>query len=399
MSEPVVDKPRGLTSEQVLALILPANVSHGHGGHLFDADNVEYIDMVSAWGTNILGYGYPRIAKAVSAQIAKYANLGMAGPEYGRLQALLLKRIPCAEAVHFVKNGSDATSAAVRLARAATKREKVLHRGYHGVQDWWMASQRTPGVPATHHGQITSLATLDVESVRAALAAHPGQYACLIIDPMLWPITNRFAMREIRDLVAADGGLLIFDEVVSGFRVAVGGMQEVWDVTPDLACYGKGIANGLPLSVLVGREKWMKDIQSINYSLSFGLEAVSMVAAIETISEIVERDVCADLADKGRLLKDVFADLARERGIRAALVGHDCRPQLEFQDAPGVPGATSHYIAVQELARQKICTYGTLSLCYAHTQDDIAAVIRGLECALYKVGLTIHQNAPAKAAA
>lgn len=395
-ADPATD---GLTSEQVLALILPPNVSHGYGGHLVDMNGVDYIDMVSAWGTNILGYGYERIARAVSSQIAKYANLGMAGPEFSRLHGLLLQHVPCAEAIHLVKNGSDATAAAIRLARFATGRVKILHRGYHGVQDWYMASIRSPGVPDTHHAQIVSLAALDPQSVRQALTAHPGEVAALIIDPMLWPIPDREAMLEIRDLVEKDGALLIFDEVVSGFRVAVGGMQQVWDVTPDLACYGKGIANGSPLSVLVGRETWMRHVHSINYSLTFGLEAVSIVAAIETIGEIVERDVCTDLARKGQELKRAYAALCEARGIKSALIGHDCRPQLEFEGAPGVAGDLCHYLAIQELARQKVCTYGTFSLSYSHTTADIQAIISALEHALDKVALTIRQNAPAFARA
>lgn len=393
------DSAKGLTSEQVLSLILPRSVVRGYAGHLVDSDRVDYIDMVSAWGTNILGYGYTRVAKAMAVQAAKYSNLGMAGPEYGRLHALLLKHIPCAEAVHLVKNGSDATSSAVRLARFVTGRDKVLHCGYHGVQDWYLAANRCRGVPAAYHDQIVSLTTVTPENVALALSGRPRQFACLIIDPMLWPIPDRRAMLEIQRLVEADETLLVFDEVVSGFRVSTGGMQQVWGVLPDLACYGKGMANGSPLAALVGRERWMRHVHSINYSLTFGLEAVSIAAAIETISEIIDRQVCADLARKGRELRVAYAELCRERGINSALVGHDCRPQLLFEPAPGVSAETCHYLTIQELARNRICTYGTFSLSYAHTKRDIQAVIRALGYALDKVELAIRQNSTVRSVA
>lgn len=398
-AEDSVNTAKGLTSEQTLALILPPNVAHAYAGHLVDENGIDYIDMVSAWGTNILGYGHPGVAKAIAAQAGKYANIGMAGPEYSRLYHLLLDKIPCAEALHFMKNGSDATASAVRLARFATRRDKVLHFGYHGVQDWYMASIAVPGVPQSHYGEIVTLQALDLACVTKAFNEHPGQIACLMIDPMLCVAASAAQMREIAELVQSCGALLVFDEVVSGFRVSVGGMQEVWGVTPDLACYGKGIANGMPLSVLAGREKWMRHIAAINYSLTFGLEAVSMAAAIATIEEIVEKNVCAALAAKGRRLKNAYADLCRKHGVASVLTGHDTRPQLHFDPAPAVAADVLHYIAIQELARQRICTYGIFSFCYAHDEDDLSMLIQGLDIALEKVSWTIEVNAPAVSAA
>jgi glutamate-1-semialdehyde 2,1-aminomutase len=246
----------GLTAEEVLTQILSLKLKGGSGGYVIDADDVRYLDMVSAWGANLLGYGYPRIAKAMASQAWKHANLGVAGPYYHTLQDLLIRHIPCAEVIHLLKNGSDATAAAIRLARYATGREKILHRGYHGAQDWCMASINCPGVPKSQREKIISLTSLDCEGVRHALAENPGEIACLILDPFCWPIPDREVMLEIQELVRRDGALLIFDEVVSGLRASVGGMQEEWGVTPDLACFGKGLANGMPLSVLVGREQW-----------------------------------------------------------------------------------------------------------------------------------------------
>ena len=382
----------GLTTEEVLDQILSLKLKGGSGGYVINTDGVRYLDMVSAWGANLLGYGYPRIAKAMAAQAWKHANLGVGGPDYHTLQDLLLRHIPCAEVIHLLKNGSDATAAAVRLARYVTGREKVLHRGYHGAQDWCMASLDCPGVPKSQREKIISLNSLDCEGVRQVLADNPGEIACLIFDPFCWPIPDREVMLEIQDLVRRDGALLIFDEVVSGLRAALGGMQEAWGIIPDLACFGKGLANGMPLSVLVGREEWMRHVLTINYSLTFRLEAMSIVAAIETIREVSERDVCSDLARKGRILKEAYAELCKTYGIASALVGHDSRPQLEFFEEERLQKGTCNYLVIKELARNRICTYGAFSLCYAHTDKDIRSVIRGLERGLQKVSIALRES-------
>src|SRR6201997_4688591 len=259
----------------------------------------------------------------------------MAGPEWHRLSETVLRLVPCAEAIHLVKNGSDATTSAIRLARSVTGRDKVVFRGYHGVQDWYMASIRCPGVPGTHHAEIVRISTLDVASLRQIFATYPDQIACLIIDPMVWPIPDQATMSAVSDTVHEHGALLIFDEVVSGFRVANGGAQELWNLSPDLACYGKCIANGLPLAMLAGKAQLMEKVPSINYGLTFSLEAVSIVAAVETIDEIVKRRVCLDLAEKGRFLKETYSKLCHLREIESTLVGHDCRPEIHFQLANG----------------------------------------------------------------
>jgi glutamate-1-semialdehyde 2,1-aminomutase len=363
----------------------PVGISRAYRGHIVDTRRVDYIDMMSAWGSNILGYGYRRVAKAVAAQISRYANAGMVGPEWHRLHELVLRLVPCAEAIHLVKNGSDATTTAIRLARSVTGRDKVVFRGYHGVQDWYMASIRCPGVPSSHHEEIVRISTLDGDSLRQIFATYPDQIACLILDPMVWPIPDQATMSAVRDTVHEHGALLVFDEVVSGFRVAIGGAQELWNVLPDLACYGKCIANGLPLAMVAGKAQWMEQVPSINYGLTFSLEAVSIVAAVETIDEIVKRCVCLDLAEKGRFLKETYSKLCHLRGIESALVGHDCRPELHFALANGADAEYLKNTVIHELGRRRVCSYGTFNVSYGHTWKDIKIVCRALESALDRV--------------
>jgi glutamate-1-semialdehyde 2,1-aminomutase len=135
----------------------------------------------------------------------------------------------------------------------------------------------------------------------------------------------------------------------------------------------------------------MRHVLTINYSLTFRLEAMSAVAAIETMREVKERNVCADLARKGRILKEAYAELCKTYGVASALVGHDSRPQLEFFDERLQKG-TCNYLVIKELARNRICTYGTFSLCYAHTDKDIRTVIRAMEHGLQKVSTALRES-------
>lgn len=384
-----------LTGAQAMGLILPADIVSGHGGTLMDGSGVRWLDMISAWGANLLGHGEPRVAEAVREQIARHANLGVAGPEYGELHARLIQTVPSAQGgMHLVKNGSDATAAAIRLARHVTGRTRILHRGYHGAQDWWMAGCATPGVPASMAQDIVALDTLTPETVASALAEDPGAFACLMIDPMVFPEPKAFQIRAVVDLVRADGGLVIFDEVVSGFRVAPGGMQEVWGVHPDLTCLGKGIANGLPLAALVGKADLIARIGEINYSLTYGLEAVSIAAANRVIDIVHEDGVPAALSRYGGMLKAWFREFCDGIGLNASLAGRDCRPFLHFAGQDGMDPALMHWRVLQGLSKRHVATYGMFSLCAAHKESAIGAASSALRGAVAEMLDDMRRDGP-----
>ena len=193
----------GLTSEQTLALILPPTISHGTGGYLFDAKGNVYIDMISAEEYNLLGYGHPRIAAAVARQAARYTNLGLAGPEYSRLLELLTRHVPSAEAMHLVRTGCRCLRCCSAAHRHLTGRDLILHRGYHGTQDWYMASIQVPGVPASHRAEINTLADLEPATLAYTLEANRGRVAAVLIDPMVPPIPTDKQMQEIAHLHSA----------------------------------------------------------------------------------------------------------------------------------------------------------------------------------------------------
>jgi glutamate-1-semialdehyde 2,1-aminomutase len=362
--------------------IHPPDLADGYAGHVVDNQGRDYIDFVSAWGANTLGYGYAPVAEAVAAQARRFAGLGLPYPQFNELGELLCQVIPCAEVVRYGKNGSDATMGAVRLARAITGRETVLHAGYHGFHDWWMAGTPCEGIPAALRSLIVPLDKFTPESVERAFAERPGQIACLIFDTILPQIPGPDTVRQVMEIVRRHGALVIFDEVVSGCRVAPGGMQEVWGLTPDLACFGKGIANGMPLSVLAGPEEHMRHLGRVNYGMTFEGEAISIAAAVATIREMVEKDVCAELRAKGRLLKQEYERLAREAGLESRLDGHDARPHLWFADHGRVTERELRWLVVQEMVRRNVLTVGVFCFCYSHSQADLRATVEAFALAL-----------------
>jgi glutamate-1-semialdehyde 2,1-aminomutase len=264
----------------------PMDATKGYAGHLVDTQGRDWIDLHAAGGANLLGFGYRCVTKAIRARARQYTNLGLPHPAFWELRSLLLEMIPGAEQVRYGKNGSDVTAGAVRLARAITGRERVMHFGYHGFHDWWMASIGCRGIPEAIRPLIVTLPELTPQAVEETFRLHPGEYACLILDPMLPPWTGAEAIREIVEIVHCHGALAIFDEIVSGFRVAPGGAQEVWGVIPDLSCFGKSIANGMPLSVLAGLERHMARLPEIFYGMTFEGEAISIAAALATLREV-----------------------------------------------------------------------------------------------------------------
>lgn len=396
MTEPDETSPNpfrfGSRDYDLNPFIHPLVLKRGYDGHVVDDKGVDYVDFLSAWGANILGYGYRPVARAAARQAKRFSGLGLPFPEFYELMALLGRIIPCAESVRFGKNGSDVTAAAVRLARAVTGREKVVFRGFHGFHDWYMASTECRGIPVGLRPLMVPLGELSPAAVDETLSKHRGEVAYLIVNPLVPPIPDAGEVREILVTARRHGTLVVFDEMISGFRVALAGMQEVWGVAPDLACYGKAIANGMPLSVLAGKEEWMREMPGINYGLTFEGEAVSIAAASRTISEIRERGVLAALARMGRRIKEDFASAAGEHGIRAVTAGPDAAPGFWFADVPGVGARELHWLFVQELTKDRIFTLGSFNLCYRHTRADLEQLRRSFRRSFGVVRLCVERR-------
>ena len=284
---------------------------------------------------------------------------------------LVREVIPNAESVRYAKTGAEVTSAAVRLARAYTGRDKVLCCGYHGWHDWYIGiTARNAGVPQAVKDLVYTFNYNDMDSVMAAL---DEQTACVILEPMTFDFPKGDFLNKLKDACAANGSLLIFDEMWTGFRWALGGAQEFFGVTADLACYSKAIANGMPIAVLAGRADVMSLLdEQVFFFTTFGGEVLSLAAADATIRELRDKNVPADLAAKGQTLMDGYNDIATELGIRdiTHCKGHPARGLIVFDDKAG-QSLLMKSLVQQELIKRGILWSGFHNMCYSHSAADL----------------------------
>ncbi|MEW6070046.1 MAG: aminotransferase class III-fold pyridoxal phosphate-dependent enzyme, partial [Candidatus Thermoplasmatota archaeon] len=240
--------------------VSPIYLQRGKGCYVWDIDNNKYIDYILALAPVILGYSYPRVDKAIKDQLKSGIIFSLPHPLELELAEKLTKIIPCCEMVRFGKNGSDATSGAIRVARAFTGRDKIACCGYHGWQDWYICSTtRDKGIPKSIHNLTYTFKYNNIESLEKIFDENKNELAAVILEPISTIEPKNNFLKKVKKITHENDAILIFDEIVTGFRLAVGGAQEYYNVTPDLACLGKSMANGMPLSAIVGKEELMKE--------------------------------------------------------------------------------------------------------------------------------------------
>ncbi|HXK10908.1 MAG TPA: aminotransferase class III-fold pyridoxal phosphate-dependent enzyme [Vicinamibacteria bacterium] len=368
--------------------VAPKYLARGRGARVWDVDGNEYLDFSMAVGPLSLGYCYPAVDDAVRAQLADGITFSLMHPLEVEVAELVRDVVPGAESVRYSKTGADVTSAAVRLARAATGREKVLCCGYHGWHDWFIATtDRSAGIPVAARELSFTVPYNDLE---AALASIDRETACVILEPVTFEAPKPGYLEGLRGACDAAGALLVFDEMWTGFRLALGGAQERFGVRADLACFSKAIANGMPLGVLTGRRDVMALLEKdVFFFTTFGGEALSLAAAKATIGEMRAKGVPAQLARLGRRLKEGYDALARGCGLErvTACVGFDCRTMVTFDASAGNPLVLKSLVQ-QELLRRRILWQGFHNLSFSHTEADVDETL-----AAYAEVLTILKGA------
>jgi glutamate-1-semialdehyde aminotransferase len=356
---------------QYIKGVAPKYLKRGKDAHVWDVDGNEYIDYNMGIGPLSLGYCYPRVDAAIAEQLKDGITFSMMHELEVTLAELVHRIIPNAEALRISKTGADVTSAAVRVARAFTGRKKVLCCGYHGWHDWHIAvTSRNSGIPE----EIASLtATFDYNDIESVKQAIDEDTACVILEPFIFAAPKDSFLQELREVCDANGTLLIFDEMWTGFRIAIGGAQEYFNVKADLACYSKAFANGMPISLLTGRKEIMQLFnEEVFFFTTFGGEALSLAAAVATINEMIDKNVPAVLAQKGKLLREGYNRIAEETGVQqyTRCIGYDCRSMVVF-DAPGQDGLKVKSFVQQELFKRGILWSGFHNMCFTHTDADI----------------------------
>jgi glutamate-1-semialdehyde aminotransferase len=366
---------------QYVAGVAPKYLRRGKGSHVWDVDGNEFIDFSMAIGPLSLGYAYEPVDRAIREQLEDGITFSMMHPLEVEVAELIRDTVPNAEMVRFSKTGADVTSAAVRLARACTGRSKVICCGYHGWHDWYISvTDRSAGVPGAVKDLTSTFAYNDMDSVIDALDEDT---ACAILEPMVFEEPRNGFLHELQATCRRNGTLLIFDEMWTGFRFALGGAQERFGVRADLMCYSKAIANGMPLAVLAGRSDVMRLFdKSVFFFSTFGGEALSLAAAKATIQELRDHRVPEYLARQGRVLRDGYNAIARElRMPYTQAIGTDCRTLVTFD--PGVADP----LEMKSLVQQELFAHGILwsgfhNMSFSHTDADLASALSAYREAL-----------------
>ena len=358
--------------------VSPFFIQRAEGSKAWDVDGNEYIDFVNSLAAVTLGHSDPDVTEAVARQLRDGVVFTLAHPLEVEVAELIKQMVPCAEMVRFGKNGSDATSGAIRGARAYTGRERIAMCGYHGWQDWSIGTTaRNKGVPKAVRDLTSTFAYNDLDSLEAALSAHPGEFAAVILEPMnvAWP--KEGYLQGVKDLAHTHGALLIFDETITGFRFANGGAQQLFGVTPDLATFGKGLANGYPVSAVAGRKEVMAEFAEIFFSFTMGGEALSLAAAKAAMLKLRDKNVVEAMCAKGsRLIGAVDALIAKHGcGEFLSTAGHPTWSFLMMKDARESSVWEIKTLWMQEILARGILSVGTHNISNAHSDADIDRLI------------------------
>lgn len=345
---------------------------------MWDADGNEYVDFINALASITLGYNDPDVKSAVMAQLEEGTIFSLPHELEIKVAEKIVEMVPCAEMVRFGKNGSDATSGAVRLARAYTKRDHVAVCGYHGWQDWYIGSTaRHFGVPQAVRNLTHKFTYNDLDSLYQIFKRLPDQVAAVIMEPMNNTEPNQGVLEEIRELAHRNGALFIFDETITGFRYANGGAQAYFNVVPDLATFGKGLANGYPVSAIAGRADIMRLMEEIFFSFTFGGEVLSLAAAHATLTKLQREPVVETLWKQGKKVVQGIQRLIQEYGLGGVLSvsGKECWSFLLFKDTDTYSQWELKTLFLQEVFARGVLMIGTHNMSYAHSDEDIARLL------------------------
>ncbi len=373
----------------------PVFAARADGGTIWDVDGNAFIDWPMALGPLLLGHNHPKVVAAVEAQMRN--GIAFSLPTSGELALAerLIDWFPYAERARFGKNGSDATAGAVRAARAVTGREQVLCCGYHGWQDWFIGTTtRGAGVPEAVKALTTPFPYNDLPALQSLLETHASDVAAIIMEPMGIVEPEPEYLEGVRALATQHGAVLIFDECWTGFRIDLQGAYGKFGVAPDLACFGKALGNGVPISVILGKAEIMDVFDEIFYSFTFGGDMLG-IAAANAVLDVLESEPVLDTVEAtGRALMDGFLALVAETGLqdKVTLAGYPARHVMGFS-GDGEDGLLIKSVFQQEAIARGVLAAGWHAPSYAHSETDVSRTLEAYQIALSIVAEGLKKNA------
>ena len=362
-SKSLTQYPRGVS---------PFFIEKGKGARIWDVDGNEYVDFVNSLAAVTLGYCDKDVDGAVLEQMKNGATFSLPHKLEMEVAEKLIEIIPCAEKVRFAKNGTDASSASIRIARAYTGKEHIAVCGYHGWQDWYIGSTtRDLGVPQSVKELTHKFEYNNIQSLEKIFQEQ--ELACVIMEPMNVEYPKDGFLKGVKELAHKNNALFILDETVTGFRYSLGGAQELFDVMPDLATFGKGMTNGYPLSAVVGSNEVMQKVEDIFFSGTFGGETLSLAAASSIIDKYKKKQVIEHFSEVGTYLLEQLNQLINNKGLSAIFwtSGHPSWSFLHIKEQERYSTFEIKTFFLQEMFKRGILTLGSHNISYSHTKEVV----------------------------
>ena len=375
--------------------ISPLFAKNAQGSKIQDLDGNWYVDLVNSLAAITLGYGNKIITRAVKKQLKKGVIYSLPGVLEQQVASKIVELVPSAELVRFGKNGTDATSAAVRVARAYTGRELIAVCGYHGWADWYIGSTtRNKGVPVSTKELTKSFKYNQIETLEALISANPKEFAAVVMEPMNSEFPKNNFLEEVRHLCTKHKIVLVFDETITGFRFSSGGAQKYFGVYPDISTFGKGIANGFPLSVVAGSRKIMKEMEVIFFSGTFGGELLSLAAANKVLDLHKDNQICQKLEEIGEKIRTQVNKVITENGLEhiLRLSGHPSWIFLNWSPTKDYSVEELKTFFMQEMFLRGILILNTHNISTSLKSSEIKMIIKAYSETLNQMSKLIENN-------
>jgi glutamate-1-semialdehyde 2,1-aminomutase len=395
--------------------ISPTFIDRAKGSKIWDVDGNEYIEYVGSWGPMILGHAHPRVVAALKRIVSKGTSFGAPTPLEVELATRVKKAFPSMEMVRMVSSGTEAVMSAIRVARGYTGRDKILkfEGCYHGHGDSLLVKAGSGattfgipdslGVPEDIAKHTLTAQYNDLEGVKSLVKQYSGQIACIIVEPIAGNmgvvLPERGFLEGLRKICDEEGDILLFDEVISGFRVAYGGAQELYGIKPDLTCLGKIIGGGLPVGAYGGKNAIMEKVAPLGGVYQAGTlsgNPLAMTAGIETLEVLRSKKIYQELEKKTSYLTEKISDIAEERGIPLSINQATGMFTLFFTDGPVRDYHTAKTSDTKRFAQFFIemmeqgiylppSQFEAWFLSLAHTQKDLDKTIEACDTAFKKL--------------
>lgn len=353
---------------------VPQYLESAKGCEIVDVDGNKYIDYGMALGPFILGYGDEDVNNAIKTQLDKGTMFTLSSKIEAEAAEKVIEAVPCAEMVRFGKNGSDVTSTAVKLARAYTGKEKIIICGYHGWQDWYIAStERSAGIPKAYTDLVLSTKYNDFEYLEKLIEENKDEIAGMIMEPVGAVKPENNYLQKVREITEKHGIVLIFDELFTGFRWSIGGAQKYFDVTPDLACFGKAIANGMPVSCVCGKKELMDQMDKVFFSGTYLAETMSLAAIIKNLEKLESEKVHAHIEKWGQYLIDGFREKVKKNNLEdiISIIGYPFKSVINFTTNEKHTSNELKTYFQQECAQRGVLFIGYHLISLAHKKEHI----------------------------